>query len=505
MAKRASGVLLHIGSLPSGYGIGDFGSEAYKFADFLQRANQSYWQVLPLTPPAPGSGFSPYNPCSAFAGNTLFISPDLLYQAGLLNRSDIYPKPNLPMKEIDYHWVISCKTKLLNLAFKRFRSARKDHDYEDFCYTNRGWLDSFATFAALRRHLRSGPWSRWPPKLRDRENKTLARAKLELKDEIDREKFLQHLFFTQWSSLKAYCGERSIKLIGDIPFYVAYDSADVWAYPQFFKLTRTKKPRFVGGVPPDFFSRTGQLWGNPVYDWPALRATGYSWWMERIQHNLAMFDVARLDHFRGFVAYWQVHAGHKTARHGTWVRGPGQALFDRLFGRFPSKPIIAEDLGHITEAVRRLIDKLQIPSMRVLQFGFDGDPDTNPHSPKNHTPNCVAYTGTHDTNTIRGWLENEVGPAQRQRIVATLGRKIVSSQIHWELIELAISSAADLVIIPMQDVLGLSQNTRMNRPGTMHGNWNWRLRPGQISTATIKKLRDITEACGRSPDCYCAS
>jgi len=496
--KRASGVLLHVISLPSKYGIGDLGPEAYRFADFLVQAKQSHWQVLPLTPPMPRPPYSPYNGLSAFAGNTLLISPELLHRQDLLTRKDIQDKPALSAVRVDYPSVISYKTKLLDIAFARFKVMSKRADFELFCLKNKDWLDTFATFVVLRRYFQSRSWCVWPEKLRDGKQDALKSVKLQLRDAIDKEKFLQYLFFKQWFSLKYYCNERGIQIIGDIPFYVSYDSADVWAHPEFFKLTGTKKARAVAGVPPDYFSRTGQLWGNPIYDWKSLSKTGYRWWIQRIRHNLTLFDVVRLDHFRAFVAYWQVPAGSKTAKGGKWVKGPGEKFFNRLLKHFPSRCFIAEDLGSITEDVRAIIEKFQLHSMKVLQFAFDGDSAANPHCLDNHVKNCVVYTGTHDNNTVRGWFQKEAKPKQKKRLFEYLGRKVPVSQVSWRMIALASSSVGELAIIPMQDILGLGRHGRMNRPATVKGNWCWRLRRGQVRAPIVRKLARLTQAYGRA-------
>lgn len=508
MQKRASGILLHITSLPSKCGIGDFGPEACHFADLLVRAKQSYWQVLPLTPLIPSPPYSPYNGLSAFAGNTLLISPELLYRQSLLTRKDIQraspnalfrqARPAFPKTRVDYRLAISYKTKLLHIAFERFKTMPRRPDYKLFCLKNKSWLDNFATFVALRQHFWPRLWCNWPAELRDRKKQALKSIKTQLKDTINREKFFQYLFFKQWLALKCYCNQRGIRIIGDIPIYVAFDSADVWAHPKIFKLTGKKKPRVVGGVPPDFFSRSGQLWGNPIYDWQVLKNTGYPWWIRRVEHNLTLFDIVRLDHFRGFVAYWQVPADKKTAKSGKWVKGPKEDFFNKLFRRFPSKPIIVEDLGHITRDVIALIEKFQLPCMKILQFAFGGDSVTNSHCLHNHVKNCVVYTGTHDNNTIRGWFEKEAKPKQKKKLFDYLGRKVPASQVHWELIRLAMSSVGNLTIIPIQDVLGLGEQGRMNRPGTVEGNWSWRLRPNQITTPTIRKLAKLTQTYGRA-------
>jgi 4-alpha-glucanotransferase len=306
------------------------------------------------------------------------------------------------------------------------------------------------------------------------------------------------MFFRQWHSLKRYCNQGGIKIIGDIPIYVSRESADLWAHPEIFKLTNTKKPRVVAGVPPDSFSRTGQLWGNPVYNWQVLKNRGYQWWVRRIKQQLSLFDIIRIDHFRGFIAYWQVPAGHKTAKNGKWVNGPKEDFFKMLFKYFPSKPFIVEDLGYITEDVVEVIEKFQLPCTRVLQSAFDGDPITNPHCPHNHVKNSVVYTGTHDNNTIKGWFAKEATPKAKSRLFDYLGHRVPASRVHWELIRLAMSSVANLVIIPMQDVSGLDEQARMNRPSTVKNNWSWRLGPKEKTASIARKLAKLTEIFGRA-------
>ncbi len=506
--KRASGLLLHITSLPSKYGIGDFGPQAYRFAEFLARAKQRYWQILPLTPPTLRQNpYSPYNCISAFAGNHLLISPDLLYQQGLLLKEELQDCPRFAESRVEYPKVVSYKTKLLNAACERFKNSKSQSDYERFCIENAAWLDDFALFVALRQHFGRILWCDWPAKLRDRKKDALKLARDSFPETIGREKFLQYMFFRQLTSLKSYSKQLGIKLIGDIPIYVAYDSADVWSNPEIFKLTKAKKPRFIAGVPPDYFSKTGQLWGNPVYDWTALKDTRYRWWLERIGHNLKLFDMVRIDHFRGFFAYWQVPAGSKIAANGRWVKCPYENFFNTLFKRFRPQSIIAEDLGIITSDVKTFIEKHHLTGMRVLQFGFDGNLAKNPHFPANHKKNSVVYTGTHDNNTAAGWFAKEATASQKKILFSCLDRKISTNQINWELIKLAFASVANLAIIPVQDCLGLDESARMNHPGRIKDNWQWRLNPGQLTPHTersdepaseiSKKLAKLTAISGR--------
>jgi len=495
--KRAGGVLLHITSLPSRYGIGDLGPQAYHFAELLAKAKQSYWQLLPLCPTAGIHNYSPYSGLSAFAANTLLISPELLFRDGLLRKKDLKDVPNLPEARVDYQKVSQYKTRLFNAAFERFKSIPQKTDYQNFCSENKGWLEDYAVFAVLHKLFRHRAWCDWPEDLKNRKNKALDSVKEKFHGPIERQKFLQYLFFKQWFSLKNYCNGQGVKIIGDVPIYVAYDSADVWANPEIFKLTAGKKRRFVAGVPPDFFSRTGQLWGHPVYDWQVLKRNGYRWWIQRIRHNLNLFDVIRIDHFRGLVAYWQVRAGAKTAANGKWIRGPAEDFFTQLFRHFQRRRFIVEDLGHITPRVRAYIKKHGLRCTRVLLFGFDGDTAKNPHRVENHIKNCVVYTSTHDSNTIRGWFENEADQRRKKTLFEYLGHKVAADKIHLELIRLAMSSAAETVIIPVQDLLGLGRQARMNLPATSRGNWSWKLRTNQITPTTIKWLRKLTAACGR--------
>jgi 4-alpha-glucanotransferase len=497
MRKRASGVLLHITALPSKYEIGDFGPEAYRFADFLMRAKQRYWQVLPFCPISSEATGNPYNGLSVFAGNTGFISPELLYQQGLLSKGQIQNMPDFPAN-VNYRLALSYKSKLLNYAFERFRSTPKKAAFRRFCDANKGWLEDYAIFIALRRHFWPSLWCDWPVEIRDRKKKALEAVKVQFRDAIEREKFCQYVFFSQWAELKRYCNRQGVRIIGDVPIYVAYNSADVWAHPEFFSLTGAKRPRFVSGVPPDKFSSTGQLWGNPVYNWKALGKKGYQWWIERIEHNLKFFDLVRIDHFRGFNAYWQVPAGSKTAAGGKWVRGPREAFFNELFKHVRRTSIIAEDLGYITDDVRKLISKFNLTSMKVLLFAFDGDSAKNLHWPRNHVKNAVVYTGTHDTNTVRGWLRKEAGASQKKRLFDCLGHTVSAGQVSWEMIKLAMSSIADITIVPMQDVLNLGEEARMNHPGTVVGNWSWQLERKQIKFSIVRRLARITMKYGRS-------
>jgi len=497
ITKRAAGLLLHITSLPSKYGIGDLGPDAYAFADFLSRAKQKYWQLLPINPFTFGENpYSPYNALSALAGNTILISPDNLYRDGLLTKSDLRDCPRFPDSRVDFPKTIAFKTKLLDAAYERFKTVRNKSAYQKFCRENAFWLDDYSLFISLCSRFEPRLWCDWPAEIRDRDKNTIKKLKIRLWDSIEREKFLQYIFFKQWFSLKSYCNRLGIGLIGDVPIYVAWDSADVWANPDIFKLDRSKRPRFISGVPPDYFSKTGQIWGNPVYDWNTLKQTRYDWWIKRIKHNLALFDIVRIDHFRGLVAFWQVPAGQKTAIKGKWIKGPSDNFFDTLFNRISPQSIIAEDLGYITEDVKKTIAKYNLAGMKVLQFAFDGNP-RNTHLPFNHTRNCVVYTGTHDNNTSAGWFNTEIDPRRKQRLCEYLGYKPNPKKVHWDLIRLALVSAANLSILPLQDILGLDEKARMNHPGQYKNNWLWRLRPNHLTRQISKNLANLTVLYGR--------
>jgi 4-alpha-glucanotransferase len=499
IGKRGSGILLHLTSLPSPYGIGDLGPEAYRFADFLFQSDQSYWQVLPLNPTEKAFGNSPYSSFSAYAGDVFLISPDLLIEDGLLTRDEIYPIPSFPPGLCDYGQVIEYKLRLLDFAYERLKIENRSRDeYEGFCRLNSYWLEDFALFVVIKRHSGRRPWNEWSKGLKDRDPASLEAFKQRHKEEIEKEKFMQYLFFKQWHRLRDYCNAKGIKLIGDIPIYVCYDSVDVWANTDIFKLNGEKKPTFVAGVPPDYFSATGQLWGNPVYDWKALKASGYKWWLQRIEHNLSLFNIVRIDHFRGFVGYWEVPAKEKTAVNGRWVKAPADDFFTALTRRFPDLPLLAEDLGIITEDVKETMKRFGFPGMKVLLFAFGEDNPKHPYLPHNFTPRCVAYTGTHDNNTTRGWFENEATSEDKQRLFKYLEHEVSADEINWELIHLAMESVANTVIFPLQDVLGLGKDARMNFPGKLNGNWEWRLLPEQITASLAHKLSEATKTYGRA-------
>lgn len=489
--NRKSGILLHPTSLPGPGGIGSLGKEAYRFVDFLHDAGQSLWQVLPLGPTSWGN--SPYMCYSAFAGNPLLIDLPGLVQEGDLKRGDL--KEDLPTEHVAYHRVLDYKNAALRKAAAAFLAAGESvrmEEFRQFCDTT-PWLHDFALFMALKERHEGSKWCDWPGGLAAREPEALEEASRTLGVEIGEQKYRQWQFFRQWRGLRRYANDRGVAIFGDIPIFVAYDSADVWANPRLFLLDGAGHPTVVAGVPPDYFSKTGQLWGNPLYNWEEMIRQGYSWWIERVRSALALYDLIRLDHFRGFSACWQVPAGDKTAVNGRWVDGPGEALFDALGDALGVLPIVAEDLGHITPDVEQLLDRLSFPGMKILQFAFDSGP-SNPYLPHNHVRNSVVYTGTHDNDTTAGWFSSL--PARtRKRVLHYLGSS--GEDLVWDLIRTALASVADTAIVPLQDVLVLDGASRMNLPGTSVGNWSWRFSSGALTGKLSKRLVELTELYGR--------
>ena len=497
MDQRCSGVLLHITSLPSKYGIGDLGPAAYAFADILAEAGQKYWQILPLNPIDGANGNSPYFSNSAFASSALLISPERLRDEEVLLPEDLPEYDTKDPHAVDYDSVVEFKRPLLDKAYQRYQAFGVKDDFEMFCEAQAGWLDDFALFIALKEEFGGKIWIEWPQELRDRDAKAILAAKEKHAARMGKEKFIQYMIRRQWKALKAYCNQKGIKVIGDIPIYVSYDSVDVWVSPRIFKLDNEKKQRVVAGVPPDYFSDTGQLWSNPVYDWEVLKAEGYFWWIERMRHTLSCYDIVRIDHFRGLVQYWEVPAGEETAINGQWQEVPTYDLLDTMIEKLPEFPVLAEDLGIITDDVREVMKHYSFPGMRILQFAFGEDDNDHPYLPHNYVKNCIAYPGTHDNNTMRGWLECESTEAERKRLLRYMNRKEPGQDIVWDIIRLLISSVADTVIIPAQDVLGLGGEARMNKPQTTNGNWDWRMAPGEWTNDHTRKLRELTEAYGR--------
>ncbi|RJQ63318.1 MAG: 4-alpha-glucanotransferase [Desulfobacteraceae bacterium] len=497
MRVRSSGIFLPVFCLPSRFGIGDLGPEAYRFVDFLHESKQHVWQVLPINPTQSAFGHSPYHNPSAFAFNPLLISPESMVEKGLLEQKDLGGPPSFPADRVDYSSAAQYKENLFDLAYARFRQGRPDPEYTHFCTRNADWLQDFALFTALGERFNGQSWSRWPEDIRNRNPRALIDCAQELSEKISRIQFLQYIFYSQWVSLKRYCRAKGVHVFGDIPIYIPYDSADTWAHPDFFELDEARNPYVVSGVPPDYFSETGQLWGHPLYRWETHRKRRYDWWARRIEHNLDLFDYIRIDHFRGLVAYWEVPVHEKTAVNGRWMEVPVVDFFDEMQRRFACLPIVAEDLGYITADVREIMNRYQFPGMRLLVFGFAGDPVHNPNAPHNIQPNCVVYTGTHDTNTVRGWFEKETTEADRQKIFGYLGRTLPADAIAQELVRLAMMSPANLAILPLQDLLGLGAEARLNRPSTTEGNWLWRVTESQLKGLSRDRLREMTETYAR--------
>ena len=495
--RRESGILLHITSLPSSHGIGALGFHARRFADFLAGAGQRIWQVLPLNPTDTALGNSPYSSNSAFACNPLLLSPERMVHDGVLITEDLGEAPRFPSGRVDYPAVTAHKNALLRKAFARFQAREPEDAFQRFLQDRADWLEDYALFVALKERYQGRPWNRWPRELRDRDPAALEAARKALCGRVGFERFVQYLFHGQWVSLREHCTGLGVRIFGDLPFYVNHDSADVWTHPELFRLDGDGNPVTVAGVPPDYFSRTGQLWGNPVYRWDRLKETGYDWWSRRLRRNLELFDLVRIDHFRGFAAYWEVPAREKTATGGAWVPGPGDDFFHAMKERFSSLPIVAEDLGHITPDVRNLMDRLGLPGMKVLLFAFGDDLAQNPYVPHNHVRNCLVYTGTHDNNTVKGWFETETEPEDRRRMERYLGRTVDSESVVREMVRAALMSVARIAILPMQDVLGLDAGARMNTPAVAGGNWEWQLTADELDPAVAEDLRGLTETYGR--------
>ncbi len=504
-------MLLHPTSLPGPYGAGDLGAEARSFIEFLSDAGQKIWQVLPLNPT--GFADSPYQCLSAFAGNPLLISLELLVEQGWLNCDDLAAVPELPTTSIDYGKVIAFRRAKLRKAAERFFAALGDagdcageskREYEKFCVEQSAWLEDYALFAAAKDAHGGLAWTGWEPELAARKPAALARWSERLAEEIAAHKFYQFEFFRQWGALREACRERGIRIVGDLPIYVAHDSVDVWTAPELFWLDERGNPLKVSGVPPDYFSATGQLWGNPIYRWERMREDGFRWWIARLRGVMQLFDAVRIDHFRGFEAYFEIPAGEKTAVNGVWVKGPGMELFEALEREFGALPIVAENLGVITPEVEAIRRRFDYPGMAILQFAFGTDPQGPSFRPHNYERNLVAYTGGHDNDTTVGWWAGGVGNSTRsekdllrEREFASAYLNLRGEPIQWAMIRTLMASVADTVLIPMQDVLGLGSAARMNIPGRMGGNWRWRYERAQLRPELVRRLRAITEAYGR--------
>jgi len=495
---RSSGILLHPTSLPSQFGIGDLGLEAYRFIDFLAQSAQQLWQVLPLGPT--GYGNSPYLSYSAMAGNPLLISPERLRDEGLLADKDFTNLPAFPVDKVDYEQVAQTKLPLLKQACKNFKDKAlplQQNEFAGFCEAKAYWLDDYALFMALKDTHAGASWHTWEREIARRQPEALDHWRRQLNPEIYYYKYIQFEFFRQWSELKRHANMRNIQIIGDIPIYVAHDSADVWSHPEIFCLDEeTGVPALMAGVPPDYFSATGQLWGNPVYNWEQLQQRDFKWWVQRFHAMLEYIDIIRIDHFRGFQAFWAVKQGEVTAMNGEWIESPGEALFQALNQQLGKLPVLAEDLGTITPEVETLRDQFEFPGMKIVQFAFGSDL-ANPYLPFNYERNCVVYTGTHDNDTTVGWFSQLLSHEQ-EAVLRYLGCTSAEG-IHWDLIRLVLSCVGNQAIIPLQDILGLESFSRMNVPSRAEGNWEWRYQPDALTEELGDRLQSLTTTYGRAP------
>ena len=494
ITERASGVLLHPTSLPGDFGIGTLGQSARDFIDFLSKAKQRYWQMLPLGPT--GFADSPYQCFSAHAGNPNMIDLDELVKEGWLEEDDLLRQPGFDPDQVEFEQVQEFRKPLLKKAFQQFSSRTAQTvklRFRNFVKEHYRWLNDFALYQALKGHFEGEPWYRWEIKIRKRELNSITHFQRLLKEEIDYHKFLQYLFFKQYLSLKSYAHKKSIQIIGDLPIYVALDSADTWANPTIFELDSEMNPLRVGGVPPDYFTEDGQLWGNPLFRWEENRDEVFQWWAKRLETNMYLFDIIRIDHFRGFEAYWAVPATEPTARDGEWVKAPGNEFFSYLSQKFDSLPFIAEDLGVITPEVDELRDAFDFPGMKILCFAFDSG-EANNYLPYTYSKNCIVYTGTHDNDTTVGWFRS-ISDEDRKFALEYMDSS--GDEIHWEMIRLAWASVANTAIVPLQDFIGLGSNARMNIPGTIENNWRWRARDSYFTDELAERIAQMTILYGR--------
>ena len=486
---RKSGVLMPVASLPGSYGIGSFSKEAYKFVDDLKEAGQSYWQILPLGPT--GYGDSPYQSFSTFAGNPYFVDLDTLVEEGLLEEKECTGFDwGRDKKRIDYEKIYLSRFKALKLAYKRF-DPLKEKKYRSFLSRNKFWLEDYALYMAVKNSFGGVSFSEWDDDIRLRKKAAVAQYKKKYEEEIGFYKFIQYEFDKQWMALKTYANKKGIEIIGDIPIYVAFDSADTWASPELFRLDENRMPTAVAGTPPDAFSKTGQLWGNPLYEWKKHKETGFSWWIKRMRHCLRLYDVVRIDHFRAFDEYYSIPYGDKTAVNGRWVKGPGISLFRTMKKELGELNVIAEDLGFLTPSVLKLVKDTGFPGMKVLQFAFDSREDSD-YLPHNYVKNCVVYTGTHDNYTMLGWYDS-ISKKDRKYADDYLNNAgHTGTELVWDYIRLALASCADTCIIPMQDYLGLGDEARINIPSTTGGNWVWRMDKKAFTKSLAKRMKYIT-------------
>jgi 4-alpha-glucanotransferase len=488
--SRSAGILLPITSLASAFGIGDLGPEGKKFVDFLRRAKQTYWQILPLNPVSEQQAFSPYSSVSSFAGNTLLISPELLSAEGWLSKKELKGYIVEPTGSVNYNNAVHSRKNLLSVAYGNFKKSKLQRAFKNFCMQESYWLDDFAHYVILKEQHSHKPWYDWPKEYRSHNKIALKKFSEDFYEPIRYVKWQQFIFFQQWFALKRYANGLGIKMFGDLPFYVSHDSADVWSHPDIFSVDKKGNMEKIAGVPPDYFNKNGQLWGMPVFKWDVLEKSNYNWWFQRLRKNLELFDLLRLDHFRAFASYWEVSANEKTAIRGKWKPGPGLPFFQFLKERLGTLPFVAEDLGDINEAVHTLREHFNLPGMKVLQFAFSDSMPQSDYIPHNYRDDFFVYTGTHDNNTTCGWFRQNATKKEKEHISKYVGRTVDEKNVHLELSRMAYSSVAKTVILPIQDVLGLDENARINTPATMKDNWSWRLKTDTLTLHAAEQLSE---------------